>query len=79
MEKWLLILELDGDYKFLRVKNDMQKQVSAVIGAMIDMYEKEAPPMKLMDYVMEELGKVFTKEEVEETKLGTYIKRISNI
>ena len=79
MEKWLMILELDGNYKFLRVKKDMLKQVSGVVNAVIDIYEKEAPPVKITDYVMEELTKIFTEQEVEETKIGMYIKRVSDI
>lgn len=79
MEKWLMILELDGNYKFLRVKKDMLKQVRAVVGSVIDIYEQEAPPVKITDYVMEKLNKIFTEQEVEETKLGVYIKRVSNI
>ena len=79
MEKWLMILELDGNYKFLRVKKDMLEQVRAVVSSVIDIYEQEAPPVKITDYVMERLNKVFTKQEVEEIKLGAYIKRVSNI
>lgn len=79
MEKWLMILELDGNYKFLRVKKDMLEQVRAVVSSVIDIYEQEAPPVKITDYVMERLNKVFTKQEVEEIKLGVYIKRVSNI
>ena len=79
MEKWLMILELDGNYKFLRVKKDMLEQVRAVVSSVIDIYDQEAPPVKITDYVMERLNKVFTKQEVEETKLGVYIKRVSNI
>ena len=79
MEKWLMILELDGNYKFLRVKKDMLEQVRAVVGSVIDIYEQEAPPVKITDYVMEKLNKFFTEQEVEETKLGVYIKRVSNI
>ena len=70
MEKWLMILELDGNYKFLRVKKDMLEQVRAVVSSVIDIYEQEAPPVKITDYVMERLNKVFTEQEVEETKLG---------
>lgn len=79
MEKWIMVLELDGNYKFLRVKKDMLEQVSGVVNTIIDMYEDEAPPVKLTDYVMEELDRIFTKEEVEETKIGMYIKRVANI
>ena len=79
MEKWLMILELDNNYKFLRVKKDMLDQVRGVVSALIDIYEKEAPPIKLTDYVIEGLDRVFTKDEVEETKLGVYIKRMSRI
>ena len=74
-----MILELDGNYKFLRVKKDMLEQVRAVVSSVIDIYDQEAPPVKITDYVMERLNKVFTKQEVEETKLGVYIKRVSNI
>ena len=74
-----MILELDGNYKFLRVKKDMLEQVRAVVGSVIDIYEQEAPPVKITDYVMEKLNKFFTEQEVEETKLGVYIKRVSNI
>ena len=68
MEKWLMILELDGNYKFLRVKKDMLEQVRAVVGSVIDIYEQEAPPVKITDYVMEKLNKIFTEKEVEERR-----------
>ena len=74
-----MILELDGNYKFLRVKKDMLEQVRGVVSSLIDIYEQEAPPVKITDYVMERLNKIFTEQEVEETKLGVYIKRVSNI
>lgn len=74
-----MILELDGNYKFLRVKKDMLEQVRGVVSSLIDIYEQEAPPVKITDYVMEGLEKVYTNSEVEETKLGVFIKRVSRI
>lgn len=79
MEKWLMIIELDNNYKFLRVKKDMLEQVKGVVSSLIDIYEKEAPPVKITDYIVERLNKIFTEKEVEETKLGVYIKGVSNI
>jgi len=79
MEKTLIILDLDGHEKFLIVKNDLIDKVRKSIKVLIDGYNKEAPPMKMMSFVLNALLSIYKPDELSEIRVGIMIKEMSRI
>ena len=75
MEKWLMILELDGTTRYLMVRKDKHQDVHTIINNFVDEYEKEMPPQPLNEYVIEGLETLFDKDIVEPIKLGSKLIR----
>ena len=79
MEKSLIILELDGSERYLLVKNEIIDNVRKSIKVLIDGYNQDAPPMKMMSFVLNALLSIYKPEDVEVVKVSCLIKEISRI